>query len=112
MKKQRILTSVLAVALLLALTVGLTQAQGPEPQGDVSVQAAPVGTAFTYQGRLTDGGSPANGEYDFQFTLYDTASDGAQVGSMISKENTTITDGLLRWNWTLVTASLPAMPAT
>ncbi len=24
-------------------------------------------TAFTYQGRLTDGGSPANGSYDLQF---------------------------------------------
>ena len=32
----------------------------------VSVWAAPVGTAFTYQGRLTDGGSPANGLYDFK----------------------------------------------
>ena len=94
MKKQRILTSVLAVALLLALTVGLTDAQGPGPQGDASVQAAPVGTAFTYQGRLTDGGSPANGEYDFRFKLYDAVSGGAQVGSTVSKENTTVTDGL------------------
>ena len=94
MKSKRILTSVLAVALLLALTVGLTDAQGPGSQGDVSVQATSVGTAFTYQGRLTDGGSPANGEYDFQFTLYDAASEGTQVGSMVSKENTTVADGL------------------
>lgn len=94
MKKQRILTSVLAVALLLALTVGLTQAQGPGPQGDVSVQATSVGTAFTYQGRLTDGGSPANGEYDFRFKLYDAVSGGAQVGSTVTKEDTTVTDGL------------------
>ena len=92
MKSKRILISVLAVALLLALTVGLTDAQGSGPQGDVSVQAASVGTAFTYQGRLTDGGSPANGEYDFKFKLYD--SGGAQVGSMVPKENTTVTDGL------------------
>ena len=33
-----------------------------------------MGTAFTYQGRLTDGGSPADGEYDFRFRLYDAAS--------------------------------------
>lgn len=92
MKSKRILISVLAVALLLALTVGLTDAQGSGPQGDVSVQAASVGTAFTYQGRLTDGGSPANGEYDFKFKLYD--SGGAQVGSVVPKENTTVTDGL------------------
>jgi hypothetical protein len=29
------------------------------------------GTAFTYQGRLNDGASPANGSYDFVFTIYD-----------------------------------------
>ena len=38
-----------------------------------------MGTAFNYQGRLTDGASPANGEYDFRFRLYD--SDDVQVGS-------------------------------
>ena len=26
-------------------------------------------TSFTYQGRLTDGGTPANGMYEIQFTL-------------------------------------------
>ena len=29
-------------------------------------------TAFTYQGRLQDGGTNANGTYDFQFTLWDS----------------------------------------
>src|SRR2546421_7397605 len=29
------------------------------------------GTAFTYQGRLNDGGAPANGTYDLVFTIYD-----------------------------------------
>ena len=28
-------------------------------------------TAFTYQGKLTDGGNPANGSYDLQFALFD-----------------------------------------
>ena len=27
------------------------------------------GTAFTYQGKLSDGGAPASGSYDFQFGL-------------------------------------------
>jgi hypothetical protein len=35
-------------------------------------------TAFTYQGRLTDGGMPANGTYDVQFTLWDAATGGTQ----------------------------------
>src|SRR5947207_3099584 len=35
-------------------------------------------TSFTYQGRLTDGGTAANGNYDFQFTLWDALSGGTQ----------------------------------
>ena len=34
------------------------------------------GTAFTYQGRLTDGANPANGNFDMQFMLFDTATVG------------------------------------
>ena len=29
-------------------------------------------TAFTYQGKLTDGTGPANGQYDLQFKLVDS----------------------------------------
>jgi hypothetical protein len=93
MKGKRIPISMLALGLMLALVTGLSMAQGPEPQGGVTPQAA-LGTVFTYQGRLTDGGSPANGTYDFQFKLYDAASSGAQVGSTITMEDVTITDGL------------------
>jgi len=41
--------------------------------------AALLSTAFTYQGRLTDNGLPANGTYDFQFRLFDAATNGAQL---------------------------------
>ena len=40
------------------------------------------GTAFTYQGRLNDGGAPANGTYDLTFALFDEATGGAQHGNM------------------------------
>src|SRR5207253_7983657 len=30
------------------------------------------GSAFSYQGKLTDGGTAANGSYDLQFTLWDS----------------------------------------
>ena len=93
MKGRAILISVLALGLMLALAVGLTQAQEPGPQGEVGVKVAPVGATFTYQGRLTDGGGPANGSYDFQFKLYDAASGGAWVGT-IPKDDVTVTDGL------------------
>ncbi|MEP6820247.1 MAG: hypothetical protein ABJA18_11985 [bacterium] len=35
-------------------------------------------TSFTYQGRLTDGGTPANGTYEIQFTLWDATAGGTQ----------------------------------
>ncbi|MGD8968540.1 MAG: hypothetical protein PVI07_13605 [Anaerolineae bacterium] len=64
------------------------------PQGDAGVEAAPVGTGFTYQGQLTDGGDPADGSYDFEFKLYDDATAGSQVGSTDPKGDETVTDGL------------------
>jgi len=42
--------------------------------------AEPMGTAFTYQGRLTDANQPANGLYDFQFKLFDAPTAGNQQG--------------------------------
>ncbi len=39
------------------------------------------GTAFTYQGRLSDSGSPANGTYDMQFCLRTAASGGSAAGN-------------------------------
>ncbi len=38
-------------------------------------------TSFTYQGRLTDGGTAANGSYDLQFVLFDSSSGGSQIGT-------------------------------
>lgn len=43
--------------------------------------ADPLGTAFTYQGRLTDSGGPATGLYDFQFALCDAATGGSALGT-------------------------------
>src|ERR1043165_2777103 len=37
-------------------------------------------TAFTYQGRLSDGGSPAQGPFDFRFALRDAATNGVNLG--------------------------------
>src|SRR5262245_58161739 len=52
------------------------------------------GTAFTYQGRLDDGGSPANGHYDLTFALYDAATLGAQQGSTFTNIATGVSNGL------------------
>ena len=52
------------------------------------------GTAFTYQGRLADGGTPAQGIYDFQFTIYDAASGGPAVAGPITNSPVTVSEGL------------------
>jgi hypothetical protein len=55
--------------------------------------AAPMGTAFTYQGRLDDLGVPANDTCSFQFSLWDAVSGGTQIASTITVSNLVITDG-------------------
>jgi hypothetical protein len=53
----------------------------------------PVGTAFTYQGHLEDGGNPANGTYDFQFLLYDASVAGTQIGATVTLADVPVEDG-------------------
>jgi hypothetical protein len=59
-----------------------------------SPASAQAGTAFTFQGRLTDGGSPASGAYDFQLVLYDAPVGGAQQGPIVVRDDVTVTNGL------------------
>jgi len=56
--------------------------------------ASAQGTAFTYQGRLNDGGKPASGNYDLRFALYDASSGGNQAGIFITNSATAVTNGL------------------
>lgn len=81
------------VVLLGILLIGwpaLVTAQDPAP----NAAAASLGSSFTYQGYLTDNGSPANGSYDFRFALYDADSGSTQIGSTITKGDVTVADGI------------------
>ena len=65
--------------------------------GQRNIEAATtLAPGFSYQGRLSDGGSPANGTYDIRFVLYDAEIGGAQVAGtdIILKEDVTVTGGL------------------
>ena len=55
--------------------------------------AAPMGTAFTYQGHLYDANHVADGVYDFQFKLYDSDIDGSQIGSNVNVPDVDVIDG-------------------
>jgi FG-GAP-like repeat/Chaperone of endosialidase len=57
-------------------------------------QAAAQGTAFTYQGRLIDGGFPATGIYDLQFKIYDAAGAGSLIAGPLTNSATGVTNGL------------------
>jgi hypothetical protein len=52
------------------------------------------GTAFTYQGRLNIGASPASGIYDLRFAVFDAASGGAQQGSSVTNSAVNVSNAL------------------
>jgi hypothetical protein len=52
------------------------------------------GSAFTYQGRLTDGANSANGQYDLRFILYTAPVGGSQAGLTLTNENVPVSNGL------------------
>jgi hypothetical protein len=56
--------------------------------------AASLGTAFTFQGRLNDGGSAGNGIYDLRFAIYDAASGGSPLAGPITNSPVGVTNGL------------------
>ncbi len=61
-----------AFGLMLSLSVAaLTPARA----------GTPVGTAFTYQGQLKQGGVPVNGTIDLVVRLFDTPTKGTQLGT-------------------------------
>jgi hypothetical protein len=51
-------------------------------------------TSFSYQGRLSDGGTPANGNYDLQFTLWDNNSGGTQIGAPQTVPTVAVSSGI------------------
>lgn len=55
---------------------------------------ATVGTAFTYQGSLEDGGVRADGEYDLQFELWGKVIGGGQLGPTVTKEDVEVGRGV------------------
>ena len=67
--------------IVLAMSLGATTARAQT-------------SSFTYQGRLTDGGAAANGNYDLQFALFDSLSGGAQVGSTQTLNTVAVSNGV------------------
>ena len=82
--------AVLALILGLVAVLGWAVVQGAGNPGE----AGPVGDGFTYQGRLIDGGSPAEGAYDLTFELHRDPTADDQVGPTVTKDDVQVSDGL------------------
>src|ERR1022692_2055808 len=52
------------------------------------------GTAFTYQGRLQNNGSPASGTYNLAFSLFNTNTTGVPVARPVTNNAIVVTNGL------------------
>lgn len=59
----------------------------------ISLAAGTLGSAFTYQGKLEQGGVDVTETCDFNFGLWDAAAGGAQVAAAIDALNVQVTDG-------------------
>jgi hypothetical protein len=84
---------VMAAALLAVLGVGGAAAQDGDQPGVGQGVTALAGTGFTYQGELRSGGSPVDADCDFQFSLWDSVSAGAQLGSIQTVTGVSVADG-------------------
>jgi len=98
---------VLIGAMALTLAIPVLAMAGPisdpavdhmPPPGNPAMNSNPalpavVGNAFTYQGQLIDDGAPANGAYDLQFSLWDAANGGVQIGSTVLVNDVAVADG-------------------
>lgn len=63
--------------------------------GVTAALAAPLGTGFTYQGRLNDNNQPAEGVYDFVFSVYATATaDVPLAGGGILADDVAVNEGV------------------
>jgi hypothetical protein len=89
MKARHILTLVVFTGLLLLLAGGVGLAWAHSQR-----LGASVGTAFTYQGQLSDDESPATGAYDFEFKLHDDPTSDSQVGSTVYVDDLDVSDGV------------------
>src|SRR5258707_6501771 len=72
--------------LLLAISLLLTS---------IARSAFAQGTAFSYQGRLSDGANPATGIYDLQFAIYDSTNlPGVVIAGPVVNGATSVSNGL------------------
>ncbi len=71
-----------ALSILICLTIG------------AGICAAQQDSAFTFQGKLNDGGIGANGNYDMSFRVFDDPTAGTQIGGTVNLPNVPVAYGI------------------
>ena len=66
--------------------------------GGAALNLTAQGTAFSYQGRLNDGGTEANGSYDFQFSLFNASTNGNLISGPTTDPGVAVNGGLFSAN--------------
>jgi hypothetical protein len=92
-RKWLVSLSVTLGMLILLWAIGSAMAQGPEPQGDISA-AATVNSRISYQGVLTESGTPVNGNRNMVFNFYTNNTCSGVAVLQVIKNNVPVTDGL------------------
>lgn len=64
-------------------------------------------TEFTFQGSLKNSGTPASGNFDFEFSLFNLASGGSQQGSTIQRSNVAVANGIFSVSLDFGAGTLP-----
>ncbi|HEX9046006.1 MAG TPA: hypothetical protein VF988_03180 [Verrucomicrobiae bacterium] len=60
----------------------------------VTLRVSAQGTAISYQGRLYDGGAPANTNYDLRFAVYDALTNGLRISAFLTNSAVPVSNGL------------------
>jgi len=61
-------------------------------------RGAPIDGTFSYQGRLTDGGTPVTGSIDVLCSLWDAGAGGTQIAPSVTKLAVPVNDGLFSFD--------------
>jgi hypothetical protein len=88
-------TAAIVLTFLAGIWLALAWPAALPVRGESSSKSllAPVGSGFTYQGRLVDNNSPANGSYDIQFLLFDAEAVGVQIGATVTHSDVPVSQG-------------------
>ncbi len=88
-RKIKTIAIIVVLALLVSFAGASAQNGNASPGGGGS-----MGTAFTYQGRLSDdAGNPLDAVCDFRFTMWDADLDGSQIGAESLASGVTVSNG-------------------